>query len=153
MTVVRETVLNGPEADILDLADVTNVLTGGPYHLDTSLAHLTGYDSVNWTFQIITDAAAVRAHRILYVTGGYAVWQVLDANEDFAGYLTILDADGLLVKVTGSVLSETTITSEQYLARLATFATSVVLTDVFADSDELEAAVPAGKAKVVPMEE
>jgi hypothetical protein len=153
MTVVLETILNQTEAYILDLADVTNVLAGGPYHLGTSLAHLTGYDSVNWTFQIVTDAAAIRAHRILYVTGGYAVWQVLDANEDFAGYLTVLDGDGLLVKVTDGVLSEATITTEQYLARLQTYFASVTLTTEFSDVDQIPIAVPAAKGLVVPVPE
>ena len=153
MTVVLEAILNTAEAYILDLADVTNVLTGGPYHLDTSLAHLTGYDSVNWTFQVVTNAADIRAHRILYVTGGYAVWQLLDANEDFAGYLTVLDADGLLVKVTDGVLSEATITAEQYLARLQTFFSTVVITDEYTDVDQLPIAVPAAKGLVVPVPE
>ena len=150
----KEIVVNGTEAYILDLTDVTNVLAAGPYHLEASLAHLTAYDVVNWTFQVVTNAAECRAHRILYVTGGYAVWEVKDANEDFAGYLTILDADGLLVKVTGVVLSEGTITAEQMLAKVKDYFTAVTptLTSEFADLDQIPAAITAAKGLVVPVE-
>ena len=147
--VTKEIVLNGTQSYVLDKTDVSDVLGAGPYHLAESIAHLTGI-LTDWTLVVETDAATMRALKIIYTAGGYAVWQALNASNDLAGYLVIYDDDDLLAKIANGVLSKGTITDAAYLAKLAAYiaAPGVSLTTGFANSASFVIAIEAAAALV-----
>ena len=144
----EEVILNGAQSYILDKTDVTNVLTGGGYHLAESIAHLTGFDT-DWTVDVEEDAAAMRALRILYFTGGYAIWQALNENEEVDAYLVIYDDDGLVAKLTGNVLSKTTITEGQFFTKLGAYFVGTVLATEFTTRTQIGTAISSAASLVI----
>jgi hypothetical protein len=146
----EEIILNGAQSYILDKTDVSDVLGAGPYHLAESIAHLTGI-LTGWTLVVETGAADMRAIKIIYTAGGYAVWQALDATNELAGYLVIYDTVGNVAQLGSGVLTAGTITDAAFLAKLVTYINKpeVTLTIDFADSASFVTAIETAAALVM----
>jgi hypothetical protein len=150
MATTNQVVLDGTKSYVVADGDISNVLSGGPYHLTRTTGVLTGFDDA-WTLDVITDAAEILALNILYAMGTYALYPIYDAEEVKAGYLAVVDASDHLVKAdsTTGALTLETITAEDYLGGIASYAGGGNIARDFEDPDDVATAISAAKDKVV----
>ena len=151
-------ILNGLNGYYAQTDLLTNALAAGPHHLINDVRIVSGFDVLEHTLAVVTVAADVRALKILYNIGGFAIWQIYDAQEGFSGYLIIKDSGDVVVEVeqgtpTGAwAIAVRTMTDEVYLAGTFAYLKTDAASSDFSESDQVPAAITAAKGYAIPVE-
>lgn len=143
--------LNTDEAYAIDVSAVTDVLTSGLYVKESPMV-IKGFDSLEHTLEIITDAATVKALHPIYAAGAYAIWQVYQQPtgepEAFYGYLVVSMSDDTIASIDAdNELGDDTISDAEFAA---------IILDYFASderasydgSDDITDSVDTAKGKI-----
>lgn len=145
-------IVNGDEAYYADVTSITNVLDSEDYFVHEDLTLLKGFDSTEHALTITTAAGSQKILATIEAAGGYAIWKIYTQEtgepELLAGYLTIEDGDGKVVKVEDGVLTDATTSTETLVAMIVAALTTGGAAAPPDDADEIAAIATGTKDKI-----